>query len=81
MHEIKPEERRAIEPLFDGICFWSVTRTTQKRSCATGLSRGIRPCWDAANEISLHMALKLGYEYNGEYSTVHLIRPEAAGTR
>ncbi|MDY2920567.1 MAG: GNAT family N-acetyltransferase [Lentihominibacter sp.] len=45
------------------------------------MSRGIRPCWDAANEISLHMALKLGYEYNGEYSTVHLIRPEAAGTR
>ena len=32
--------------------------------------RGIRPCWDAANQISLHMAQKLGYEYNGEYSTV-----------
>ncbi len=36
--------------------------------------RGIRPCWDAANKISLHMAMKLGYEYNGEYSTVHLHR-------
>ena len=34
--------------------------------------RGIRPCWDAANKISLHMAMKLGYEYNGEYSTVHI---------
>lgn len=34
--------------------------------------RGIRPCWDAANKISLHMAKKLGYEYNGEYSTVHI---------
>lgn len=34
--------------------------------------RGIRPCWDAANKISLHMARKLGYEYNGEYSTVHI---------
>ncbi|NLD18802.1 MAG: GNAT family N-acetyltransferase [Clostridiales bacterium] len=34
--------------------------------------RGIRPCWDAANKISLHMAQKLGYEYNGEYSTVYI---------
>ena len=34
--------------------------------------RGIRPCWDAANETSRHMAIKLGYEYNGEYSTVHM---------
>lgn len=36
--------------------------------------RGIRPCWDAANETSRHMAVKLGYEYNGEYSTVHMRR-------
>lgn len=36
--------------------------------------RGIRPCWDAANETSRHMAMKLGYAYNGEYSTVHLRR-------
>jgi len=36
--------------------------------------RGIRPCWDAANLTSRHMALKLGYEYRGEYSTVHMHR-------
>ena len=36
--------------------------------------RGIRPCWDAANTTSLHMAQKLGYEYNGEYSTVKIKR-------
>ncbi len=34
--------------------------------------RKIRPCWDAATLISKHMALKLGYEYKGEYSTVHM---------
>lgn len=37
-------------------------------------ARGIRPCWDAANETSRHMAVRLGYEYNGEYSTVHVRR-------
>jgi len=36
--------------------------------------RGIRPCWDAANEASLHMAQKLGYEYRGLYMTVALHR-------
>ncbi len=36
------------------------------------MDRGIRPCWDAANEASLHMALKLGYEYKGEYITVQM---------
>ena len=36
------------------------------------MDRGIRPCWDAATLVSKHMALKLGYEYKGEYSTVHL---------
>lgn len=39
--------------------------------------RGMRPCWDAANEASLHMAQKLGYEYKGLYMTVELNRPEA----
>jgi GNAT superfamily N-acetyltransferase len=37
--------------------------------------RGMRPCWDAANEASLHMAQKLGYEYRGLYMTVELNRP------
>ncbi len=37
--------------------------------------RGIRPCWDAANLISKHMALRLGYEYRGDYTTVVLTRP------
>jgi GNAT superfamily N-acetyltransferase len=36
--------------------------------------RNMRPCWDAANEISLKMALKLGYEYEGEYTTIHMRR-------
>lgn len=36
--------------------------------------RNLRPCWDAANEISLKMALKLGYEYKGEYTTIHMKR-------
>ncbi len=36
------------------------------------MNRKIRPCWDAATLISKHMALKLGYEYKGEYSTVHM---------
>ena len=40
-----------------------------------GMRRGLRPCWDADNEASLHIALKLGYEYMGEYSTVRLYRP------
>lgn len=38
------------------------------------LRRGMRPCWDAANETSLHMALRLGYAYRGVYSTVQLSR-------
>ena len=46
-------------------------------ACASALllesmKRKVRPCWDAATLISLHMAIKLGYEYKGEYSTVHL---------
>lgn len=41
-----------------------------------GMQRGLRACWDADNEASLHVALKLGYEYMGEYSTVRLYRPE-----
>lgn len=32
--------------------------------------RNMRPCWDAANETSLHMAKKLGYEYTGVYTTI-----------
>ena len=37
--------------------------------------RKIRPCWDAANQISKKMALALGYEYKGEYVTVHMKAP------
>jgi GNAT superfamily N-acetyltransferase len=40
--------------------------------------RGVRPCWDAANEASLHMAQKLGYEYRGLYMTVALHRPDGS---
>ena len=40
-----------------------------------GQRRGVRACWDADNEASLHIALKLGYEYIGTYSTVRLFRP------
>ena len=36
------------------------------------MRRKIRPCWDAANLISKKMALKLGYEYKGEYTTIHM---------
>ena len=32
----------------------------------------LRPCWDAANLESKHIALKLGYEYKGEYSTIKM---------
>jgi GNAT superfamily N-acetyltransferase len=50
-------------------------------ACASALimecaRRGIRPCWDAANLISKTMALKLGYEYKGEYTTIHMHVPE-----
>jgi GNAT superfamily N-acetyltransferase len=38
------------------------------------VKRGMRACWDAANLISKHMALKLGYEYRGEYTTIHMHR-------
>jgi RimJ/RimL family protein N-acetyltransferase len=41
------------------------------KECA---ERNIRPCWDAANETSKHMALKLGYEYEGVYTTIHMHR-------
>lgn len=34
------------------------------------VQRGIRPCWDAANAISKKIALKMGYEYKGEYTAV-----------
>ena len=34
--------------------------------------RKMRPCWDAATLVSKEMALKLGYEYRGEYVTVHM---------
>ena len=36
------------------------------------MKRKIRPCWDAANLISKKMALQLGYEYKGEYTTIHM---------
>lgn len=36
--------------------------------------RGIRACWDAANLTSKHIALKLGFEDGGVYSTVHMKR-------
>lgn len=47
--------------------------------CAAALvqecsKRKIRPCWDAANLISKKMALNLGYEYKGEYTTMHMKR-------
>ena len=47
--------------------------------CAAALvlecvKRGLRPHWDAANLTSKHMALKLGYEYLGEYITIHMHR-------
>ena len=50
-------------------------------ACAAALilecaKRGIRPCWDAANEASLHMALRLGYEYQGIYTTIQMSREE-----
>jgi GNAT superfamily N-acetyltransferase len=41
------------------------------KECA---ARNLRPCWDAANETSKHMALKLGYEYAGVYTTVVMRR-------
>lgn len=34
--------------------------------------RGIRACWDAENEISKKMAMALGYEYKGVYTTIHM---------
>ena len=45
---------------------------TSARFILECIDRGIRPCWDAANSISLHMAMKLGYEYKGEYSAVYI---------
>jgi hypothetical protein len=36
--------------------------------------REIRPCWDAANLTSKNIALKLGYEYRGDYVTIHMRR-------
>ena len=48
-------------------------------SCAAALikecvRRMMRPCWDAANPASMEMALKLGYEYKGEYITIRMSR-------
>lgn len=34
--------------------------------------QGIRACWDAANLTSKKIALALGYEYKGEYMTIHM---------
>lgn len=50
-------------------------------SCAAALvrecsKRKIRPCWDAANQVSKKMALNLGYEYKGDYTTIHMERPD-----
>ena len=65
-----------------GIEIQVATDETYKRqrlamSCAAALvrecyKRKIRPCWDAANLISKKMALNLGYEYQGEYTTIHM---------
>lgn len=46
-------------------------------ACAAALikecvKREIRPCWDAANLASKNMALKLGYEYKGMYTTIKM---------
>ncbi len=48
-------------------------------ACAAALlmeckKRNLRPCWDAANLASKKMALSLGYEYRGEYPTIHIQR-------
>ena len=47
------------------------------QSCTAALilecvRRGVRPCLDAANKISKKMALNFGYEYKGEYTTIHM---------
>lgn len=39
-----------------------------------GQRRGLRICWDAANLTSLHIAMSLGFESAGDYSTVHVFR-------
>jgi len=49
------------------------------RACSAALllecqRRGVRACWDAANQASLHLALSLGYEYRGEYTVVLMKR-------
>ena len=36
------------------------------------VERKMAPHWDAANPISKKMAVSLGYEYIGEYTTVHM---------
>ncbi len=41
--------------------------------------KGIRACWDAANLISKKMALNLGYEYKGEYTTIHMEKTKKRG--
>ena len=41
------------------------------RECA---KRNTRPHWDAANLVSKKMALDLGYEYKGDYTTIHMRR-------
>lgn len=71
--------------VFDmGVELTTATREDHKRRglalpcCAAMVKecvgRGIRPCWDAANLISKKMALKLGYEYEGEYTTIGMRR-------
>jgi hypothetical protein len=69
--------------VYDGGCEIQVATHNEYRQKGLALScsaaiilecmrRSIRPCWDAANLASKMMALKLGYEYSGEYLTISM---------
>jgi GNAT superfamily N-acetyltransferase len=39
------------------------------------MKRNMHPYWDAANLVSKKMAVALGYEFKGEYTTIHMSNP------
>lgn len=84
---LQGEEAACIAPAFsvfdEGIEVGIATNPAfRKRGLATVCAarlvyeakrRGLLANWDAANKLSLHLAMKLGYAYEGTYTVHHLL--------
>lgn len=59
----------ATDPAHEGKGYATVCAAVMMLEC---FKRGLHPNWDAANETSLHLASKLGYQLNEAYDTYYV---------